>query len=319
PSDFDQVTGIANGTADGIKLINCISHDNTEEGINAFSQWTNTEIYGCLLYYNGRAFLSGNYAYGIYSQNTAPSTKLIQDNIIMNNYGNYPIHIYSGSGPLDNYTVTGNVIFGHLTGWALLGGGGTKISNLNFNGNYMYGPDPTMGILDVGYVLGAGSVNAKVQNNYILGGSVALNPTVSTGTVFSGNMYWGNPYDFSTGSFPSNTYLTPPTTPAGVMIFVRPNKYEQGRATVIVYNWNNSTTTSVDLSQSGLTLGQGYEVVDAQNYFGAPLASGVYNGGPISLPLNNSTVSAPISVPHGRTTPAQTSSQFNVFVVRPTS
>src|SRR6185503_10835654 len=92
-------------------------------------------------------------------------------------------------------------------------------------------------------------------------------------------------------------------------VFVRANKYEAGRANVTVYNWTGASTVDVDLS-GVLAAGASYEVRNAQDFYGAPVASGTYQGGTVRLPMNLS-----VATPVGKAAPAPTGPEFNVFVV----
>ena len=51
----------------------------------------------------------------------------------------------------------------------------------------------------------------------------------------------------------------------GTRIFVRPNLYERGRATIVVYNWDDLDSVTVDVS-SVLAAGSDFEVRNAQNF-----------------------------------------------------
>jgi hypothetical protein len=86
----------------------------------------------------------------------------------------------------------------------------------------------------------------------------------------------------------------------GTQVFVRPNRYEAGRAHIIVYNWSKMPFVQLGL-QNIVPPGARYEVRNAQNYFGAPVASGVSRGGylPLLLPMTSSP----------------TGPEFGVFVV----
>ena len=100
----------------------------------------------------------------------------------------------------------------------------------------------------------------------------------------------------------------------GVTVFVRPNRYERFRAHVIVYNWDKRPVVTFDPS-SVLRNGLEYEVRDAQNYFGAPVTTGVYTkGATISLPMTN----LPLAPTAGDVTvaPRHTAPEFGVFVLR---
>jgi hypothetical protein len=97
-------------------------------------------------------------------------------------------------------------------------------------------------------------------------------------------------------------------------VFVRPNRYERGRALVVVYNFGQQGSVTVDLS-SVLVSGQRYVVRNVQDFYGAPVASGTYSGGFVSLPMTG--VAPPPRL--GRTTPAppRTGPSFDAFVVLP--
>jgi len=105
------------------------------------------------------------------------------------------------------------------------------------------------------------------------------------------------------------------SAPTGVEIYVRPNAYEAGRANIVVFNWSGVPAVSVDLSGK-LNIGDSYEIMDAQNYFAAPLGSGVFTGAPVSIPMTLSVVSAPSgTVP---TPPVHTAPMMGTFVLRKT-
>ena len=103
--------------------------------------------------------------------------------------------------------------------------------------------------------------------------------------------------------------------PKGVQVFVRPNKYEAGRAHLIVYNWDMRDQVAVDLS-SVVSPGANFEIRDAQNYFGAPLAQGSYRGGTIFLPLKLSHMTLPVG--NVERIPQHTAPEFAVFVLQST-
>jgi len=101
----------------------------------------------------------------------------------------------------------------------------------------------------------------------------------------------------------------------GVRVFVRPNAYERGRAHLIIYNWSRQPQVPVDLAPAGLATGARYEVRDVQDYFGQPVASGTYDGRPVSLPMTASSIARPVAPVE--VTPTHTSAEFAVFVVVP--
>ena len=100
--------------------------------------------------------------------------------------------------------------------------------------------------------------------------------------------------------------------PAGLWRIVRPNKYEPGRANIAIYNWDRGDSVAVDVS-SILKSGDRYEIRDAQNFYGAPVAAGVYEGSPVSIPMTGLQPAAPVgSVP---TAPVHTAPEFGAFIL----
>lgn len=115
--------------------------------------------------------------------------------------------------------------------------------------------------------------------------------------------------------FDSHSQAVATRRPAGVQIFVRPNRYEAGRANIIVYNWDLRDQVAVDVS-SVLSPGANFEIRDAQNYFGDPLVKATYRGEPILLPMNLSRMTLPVG--NVERVPRHTAPEFAVFVLQQT-
>lgn len=94
-------------------------------------------------------------------------------------------------------------------------------------------------------------------------------------------------------------------------VFVRPNHYEQGRGYVAIYNWEHASAVQVDIS-SVVSPGSQYEIRNAQDFFGAPVASGTYHGGTVSVPMTNLRLEPPLGLGYA---PPSTFPEFNAFVV----
>jgi len=102
--------------------------------------------------------------------------------------------------------------------------------------------------------------------------------------------------------------------PAGVKVVVRPNAYEPGRASVIVYNWDKRDAVEADLSKV-LKAGARFKIVSAQDFFGEPVLDGRYDGKPVRLPMKEYRAVPPIG--KEKYVPPATGPEFNVFVVLP--
>jgi hypothetical protein len=72
--------------------------------------------------------------------------------------------------------------------------------------------------------------------------------------------------------------------------FVIPNDYEEGRGHLAIYNWDGSSSVSVNLS-AVVSNGQNFKVFDARDVFGTPVASGVYQG-PVDIPMGGNEFGA---------------------------
>ena len=310
----------------GCKFINNVIRDSGANGIFSSSIGQGTEIYGNLVFYNGVDQLNGRgHGHGVYAQNTLNGPiKLIEDNVFFRSFGHGNQLYGTSSTYLDNFQVIGNTFFnpGEVAGGTrggqqfVIGDAGVFKGHV-FKDNMSYARAGA--VIDIGY---GGSASAPecmspvVTGNYLINmlNGLILKITCSTPTI-TGNTVYGLVSNFSPSSYPSNTYLT---SLSGQRVFVRPNRYEAGRANITVFNWSNQDTAVVDVSSVGLVNGEGFEVKDVQDWSGPAVMSGFYGGSPITIPLGGVGVSQPfgtIAVPSIVHTPKE----FSVFVIRKTN
>jgi hypothetical protein len=300
-------------TGAGLKLIDLVAHDLASVAL--WKEAVDLEVSGCLVYYNGWSAPDRGHGHGLYVQNVS-GTKRILDNVIFENFDN-GIQAYGGEkAGLDNLDVEGNTIFenGAPVGDPannILVGGGRVAKNTRIVRNFLWYAAPGRGTqINLGYdPYGRGADGAVVRDNVVVGGEVRMNP--KNGAVdFSGNTVYATLANLDPGRFPANRYAREPIGPAA---FVRPDRYEKGRAIVTAFDSDRRPAVPVDLS-SVLRTGDRYEIRNAQDFFGVPVASGVYRGGAVPFPMRAFPPAAPV----GWKTPASTGPQFNVFVVRRT-
>jgi hypothetical protein len=235
----------------------------------------------------------------------------------------------------------------------IMTGGLVPASDIVVRSNYTYWnaappPDPDRLALNIGYVASPQNDGVVVEHNYIVGGlyvgkwSSALvrgnmvydyaGPMVVTNSSVSGhtwdtNQFYGDstsvnwmhvpntPTHFAT--WRAQTGFSDPGGYAGSgappnHVVVRPNKYEAGRANIIVYNWEQRSAVSADVSEV-LNVGDRYVVQNVQDFYGAPVVSGTYDGGALQLPMDGITPPTPTGI---SSTPAPvTGPTFNVFVL----
>jgi Right handed beta helix region len=146
------------------------------------------------------------------------------------------------------------------------------------------------------------------KNRYFAGGAAQDKPLFALNTdVLRSFASWQQ----QSGLDANSTFSQ--SRPTGTKVFVWPNEYEVGRATIVVYNWERAPAIDVDVA-SLLHNGARYEVRNVQDYFGAPVLSGVFDGKPLHLPMGALRTAAPV----GRTeSPTPTGPEFNVFVLLP--
>jgi len=302
-------SGITLLGSSNIKLINLVVHDMPGNGLGLWSENTDAEIYGLIVYYNGL----NQFDHGMYVQNRS-GVKHLTDNVIFRGAG-HGIHAFgSGAAFLDDIQLDGNTIFnnGELTGGTqrnILVGGDTVAHRPRVTSNATYYPSQT-GANNLGYA--AGCTDAVVTDNYFAGGDalqlVNCAPAQMVHNRLSGFWYPQNMPDL----FPDNTYST--GLPTGTQVVVRPNRYEPGRALVTIYNWDLQSRVSVDLSNAGLVAGDRYNILDPQNLQAGVVETGTYSGAPITVPMTGLSTARPVwqlAVAAGHTPP-----EFGVFVVQ---
>ena len=343
----------------GCRFINLVVHDHSGDGFGMWSEGPNQVAYGNIVYNNGfHGSTSTTFGHGIYAQNNT-GTKLLQDNILFDQFG-YGIHVYgSDAAFLNNFTIDGNASFnsGLGTGMDYHIGGGSPVNNLVFTNNMSYRmADNRVNTVRLGYNWGPNNPGAKVTGNYLVGQLLLehwnsltfLNNTIidpygaamtleqNSGEPMTTGSWNDNTYVKTTSSYPvspfqvaingvTKTYLlsgweqltgfdgsstVSSSMPGTSKVVVEPNAYEAGRANVLIYNWSHQGAVSVDLSQV-LRSGDHYVIVNAQNFYGAPVTSGTYGGGSISIPITSVTPPTPIT---GKA-PWTTGNEFNAYVV----
>lgn len=315
-----SVQSAAEGRATGIdvfgpgtRLINCIVHDNGN-GIGFWSQAIDSLIYGTIVFNNGWDAADRGHGHALYAQNKT-GTKRIVDSVFFNSFS-HGLHIYgSDDAFLDRFSVEGNIAFNNgilsrdgITRNILLGGGAVARDNTLIENYTYFSPSDQVGQNNLGYR--AGCDGAVVKRNYFAnGGLVLIN---CQNYSIEENLFHPYVFGFPIEELPSNTYAR--TRPSGTRVFLRPNRYEAGRAHIAVFNWDLSDAVEFDPAGT-LKQGDAYQIRDLQDLFGEPLAGGIYEGGPIRIPMNT----AAIGLPHGEPgVPLRhTSAEFGAFLLLP--
>lgn len=169
----------------------------------------------------------------------------------------------------------------------IMGARGLQIGrwrNAIISGNTIWGPET---IASVRPPNGEEFANYRWDNNlYVITGQetpfvIAGSKGLTEGYEGSSFKEWQKKTGFDTNS---KTIEGQGGHPSGVSVYVRPNKYEQGRGHIAVYNWMHHKSVEVDLS-SVLKVGSNYQVYNVQDLYEKPAIAGKYNGKPINLPM----------------------------------
>ena len=303
-------------------LTNCIIHDNHNSGIGSWvsSRGEAGEIYGCVDYVNGYDDTDRGHGHAMYTQNRY-GIKRVENNIMCNGMSE-GIQCYGSLASYEvGYEYIGNILFntgvaskvsGHKDDFlvgkqAYSTDNGVPAGNILFEGNYGW----AHGLSDRNFRFGWSNVAAGsliVRDNYSSSdfNFVAFwNPLTMTGNTM------GSLTGLSPSSYPNNTYLS--AYPTVNKVVVLPNKYEAGRAHVAVYNWQMLDNVGVDLS-GVVSPGATYTVRNGQNFFAPPVATGIFTGAPVSLPMNLQPAQ-PLGYDGAITAAEMTGKEFNAFVV----
>ncbi len=181
--------------------------------------------------------------------------------------------------------------------------------------------------LTMGYWQSVAEANCTLIGTYAM---VNLRDTTTVGWTWGGNRYWRDPLALA-WAFNDTTYtlaawktktgfaagdaatLGQPSQP---QVFVRPNQYEPGRVTVVVYNWTHAGSVPVNLSGL-LKVGAPFTVHNVQDLWGSPVVAGTYGGGSVSVPMSG--VAPPVPIGGSPIAPLHTGPDFDVFLVTGTS
>jgi len=203
-----------------------------------------------------------------------------------------------------------------------LGPSGIANGTLTATGNYAVGGSPAIYVGEW--------TTATVSNDTAVGsGSIMdFSQGSNTGFTWSNNYYFrdtsASAWHFGGSSYTYGAWKTASglggsdgassTAPAATKVYVRANTYEPGRAHIVVYNFGSQASVSADVSGI-LSNGDQYVVLNVQDLFGTPVASGTYSSGSISIPI--AAVAPP--VPVGITSLApNTGTAFAVFLLKRT-
>lgn len=239
------------------KYINLVIH-NCNQGISCWKGEIDPEIYGCLIYGNGWLGTDRGHGHCIYTQNDE-GVKTISNCIMTCPYdGSYSVHAYgSEQAYVNNFLLEENICYNQ---GPFLIGGGRPSRNIRALRNYLYNVD-----MRIGYAAPYNE-NCEVRDNVIVNGGLNID-RYRTATQ-QGNLIVAKGQD----------------RPQGVKTLLLPNRYDENRAHLVIYNWEKVEMVEVSVAPF-LRDGDLYRLMDPQDFFGRPAAQGKCSGATIRVPM----------------------------------
>ncbi|UCG57748.1 MAG: right-handed parallel beta-helix repeat-containing protein [Phycisphaerales bacterium] len=243
----------------GCKYINLIIH-NCNQGISCWKNELNPEIYGCIIYDNGWLGTDRGHGHCIYTQNEE-GVKLISNCIMSCRFdGTYTLHAYgSERAYVDNFLAEKNVCYGK---GPFLIGGGRPSHNIRVFGNYLYDVD-----MRIGYSAPYNE-DCEIRDNTIVNGG--LNVVRYRNVRRQGNLV-----------IPKDGQR-----PAGVKTILLPNRFDENRAHLVIYNWAKAKKVEVR-AERFLKDGEPFRLKDPKDFHGPAVARGKCRAGKITAPAES--------------------------------
>ncbi len=300
------------------KLINSAIYD-TSQGISFWTPAVNSELYGNFIYNNGFEGPTRGHGHAIYTQNLQ-GTKRIANNIIFFGFA-YGIHAYTEGGSIQGFDIENNVWFrtgasrpgASQTGTSegCLVGGLKPVARARLIGNHSWGPSTDARSALVGWGGQVQNEDITFLNNYLVG-RVQAQGMWQTGTL-ENNVFHSQLNGIAPADYPNNTFST--ELPTGTKVVVQKNQYDAGRLDLVIYNWPNQNSVSVDLS-AHLAEDSPFEIYSVFDLWGTPVLSGVYSGGSVNIPMGSKAPVQPVGAPDAITGADDPGKTFGVFVLR---
>lgn len=198
-----------------------------------------------------------------------------------------------------NVTATGNTIFTQASlssPLVFFFDGSPDLTTFHFNNNHYYWIDPAISSQPLKFDWSNTSLphdNPKRKGSFVLSGWRNKGEDKDVGLELL-------PFEKASGFKMKEN-----------KIFVRRNKYDAKRSMIVVYNWRHSYAVTVPVSGI-LSIGDSYELHNAENYFG-DVIKGKYNGGDLIVPMAGHTVAKPLG--YNETLGPNTFPEFGTFIL----
>jgi hypothetical protein len=248
------------------KFINLLIHSTAGTGVSFWRGAVDAELHGCLIFDNGLIATDRYHGPGIYTQNEH-GQKWITDNVLWGNYSTTIQAYGSDRAYVNGFRIIGNVSFGSRTDGGRQGfliGGGRPSEDIVVRENILHRVP-----LQIGYTA-PHNEDAVVRDNVIIDAGLSINRFRQVDQANNRVV----------GDAERARYSEPE-------VWLRPNQYDRDRANLAIANWSREATLEVNL-ESFLRPGDSYRLVSVLDFFGPPVAKGIYHGGRVMIPVAGS-------------------------------
>ncbi len=265
------------------RFINLVIHNNVGNGIGAWSTATGTEFYGCIVYDNGWSAPDRGHGHGFYGQNQE-GWKVVSNCIFSvpaGRGGSLGQFYGSDNSHLDNFRLEQNIAYTTppQRNAFLLGGGAVAHNNHALN-NYFYNSS-----LQLGYNR-PGCVGGRAAGNIIFRGSLNLRfyeeCVVADNLVVDGAVSVAACGELEV----RDNQVFRDQMPEGFKAILLPNRYDNSRAHLAVFNWNKSKTVTLKTAPM-LKSGDAFRLLKPGGYFGQPIWEGRCQDDAIQIPMQD--------------------------------
>ena len=304
PADITQKFGISVHNI-GNKVINCKVH-NAKIGIYIDDAADDFELYGCTFWDNGWIGPDESHGHTIYFHGKN-LLRTVSNCISMQDFSDIGLHIYNANSII-NHLIENNI---HATRRVVIGSNYGNTQNIAVRNNCFYGET-----FRAGYTVEAKTNSGlSVIGNYIAQnlGLYGFQDAALTGNVFELGVDLSIEYP---GSYTPYTLDNTFSESGADRVVIYPNKYDNGRASLAIYNYSLAESVTVDLSALPLTVGRTYKLCQAQNPL-VDIVTFVYNGSPISVDMQAASHSMSIPIGHNVALEGTTFPRFGAFIIEP--
>ena len=263
---------------DGCRCINLVIRDNLGNGVGWWSSAKGGEIYGCTIVRNGWKGPDRNHGHCIYTQNQ-DGTKTISNCIMTTRWpgGHYTMHAYGSSRAyVDNFVIEDNIAWRHGT---FLVGGGRPSRDIVVRRNYLYQVP-----MQIGYNA-PHNENCEVTGNVVFRSGVSVNrykaAIVRGNLIVEGGLSVGGEGNIDV----SDNELLRGQMPKQPRLVLLPNKYDESRAHLAIFNWHKQAEVTVPAGRF-LKEGDRFCLKDPLDLYGEPLLEGRCRDGEFVVPMN---------------------------------